>query len=284
MPRNRDLSDPSPGASQANLTLPLRHGARVALLAASDLRNKARLKSLALSQARAWVLAVPYKPSLQLKPAEFRQATRYRLGIADHNEEQVGPVCRKCRRTKHPQDAGFVYGDNSTQCHGSDSLHRRHDRLKMVFLRVSPVGRLQPPTQAAPPHPLPPEPSGGCLRSSWRQGSRRRIRCDCRIPAAGTHPDVHSAHPWARRHRRREEQGFAMHQRLRCCGHPLCYAGSGDVWRVVWHGVPPEFPHSGPPSGRYWSTPLFVPERPVPCTFCCHPDCYVHCWSCQHFL
>jgi hypothetical protein len=67
---------------------------------------------------------------------------------------------------------------------------------------------------------------------------------------------------------------FALHQRLRCCGHPLCSAGSGDVWRVVWHDVPPELPHSGPPSGPHWSTPLFVPEPPVSCTFCCHPEEY----------
>jgi hypothetical protein len=86
-----------PASSQASLTLPLHQGARVALLAASDLPHKARLQSLTLSQAHVWLLAVPYKPSLQLKPTEFRQATRCRLGIADDNEEQVGPVCLKCR-------------------------------------------------------------------------------------------------------------------------------------------------------------------------------------------
>jgi hypothetical protein len=122
-----------PAPSQASLTLPLHQGARVALLSAPDLRNKARLQSLTLSQAHASLLAVPYRPFLQLKPAEFRQAIRYRLGIADHNEEQVGPVCRKCRRSQDPQDAGFVYGDHSTQCHSSGSLHRRHDSLKVVL-------------------------------------------------------------------------------------------------------------------------------------------------------
>jgi hypothetical protein len=76
-----------PARSQASLTLPLHQGARVSLISASDLRNKARLQSLTLSQALAWLLAIPYKPSLQLNPAEFRQAIRYRLGIADHNEE-----------------------------------------------------------------------------------------------------------------------------------------------------------------------------------------------------
>jgi hypothetical protein len=90
-----DVESPAtlpPAPPQASLTLALHQGARVALLSASDLHNKARLQSLTLSQAHAWLLAVPYKPSLHLKPAEFRQAIRYRLGIADHNEEQVGLV------------------------------------------------------------------------------------------------------------------------------------------------------------------------------------------------
>jgi hypothetical protein len=48
-----------PAPSQASLTLSLHQGARVAFLSASDLRNKARLQSLTLSQAHAWLLAVP---------------------------------------------------------------------------------------------------------------------------------------------------------------------------------------------------------------------------------
>jgi hypothetical protein len=136
-----------------NLTLPLHRGARVALLSASDLCKKARLQSLTLSQAHTWLLAVPYKPSVQLKPAEFRQVIRYRLGIADHNEEQEGPICRKCRRSQDPQDAGFVYGDHSTQCHGGDSLHRRRDRLKVVLYAALRSGGYSP--QLEPPHLIP---------------------------------------------------------------------------------------------------------------------------------
>jgi hypothetical protein len=66
---------PSPASSQASITLPLLQGTRAALLAVSDLRNKAHLQYLSLSQAYAWILSVQYKPSLQLKPAELRQAT-----------------------------------------------------------------------------------------------------------------------------------------------------------------------------------------------------------------
>jgi hypothetical protein len=151
-----DIESPatlSPAPSQASFTLLLHQGARVSLLSASDLRNKARLQSLTLSQAHAWLLAVPCKPSLQLKPVEFRQDTRYCLGIADHNEEQVGPVCRKCKRSQDPQDAGFVYGDHSTQCHGGGSLHRRHDRLKVVLYAALRSGGYSP--QLEPPHLIP---------------------------------------------------------------------------------------------------------------------------------
>jgi hypothetical protein len=95
--------------------------------------------------------AVAYKSFLQLKPAEFRQVTRYRLGIADHNEEQVGPVCWKSRRSQDPQDASF-YGDHSTQCHGGGSLHRRHDRLKVVLYAALRSSGYSP--QLEPPHLL----------------------------------------------------------------------------------------------------------------------------------
>jgi hypothetical protein len=84
--------------------------------------------------------------------------------------------------------------------------------------------------------------------------------------------NVHRAHPWSRRHYRRAAQSFPLHQRLRCCGHSLCSTGSGDVRRVVRHGVPSDLPHCGPPSGPHWSTPLFVPERPVLWTFCCQSE------------
>jgi hypothetical protein len=41
-----------------------------------------------------------------------------------------------------------------------------------------------------------------------------------------------------------------------------------------WSVTSPDLLHSGPPSRRHWSTPLFVPELSVPCTFCCHPEEY----------
>jgi hypothetical protein len=146
------------------------------------------------------------------------------------------------------------------------------DGFKVVLYEGLSARLATSPSSSRPPHPLPPDPSRGCLRSSWRQWPRRGIRCDCRIPAAGTHPGVHCAHPWSRRHRRRATQSFPLHHRLRCCGHSLCSAGSGDVRRFVWHGMRPDLLPCGPPSRPHWSTPLFVQERPVPCTFCCHPE------------
>jgi hypothetical protein len=94
---------------------------------------------------------------------------------------------------------------------------------------------LPPAARAAPPHPRPPDPPGRYLSSSWRQWPRRGIRCACRIPAAGTHPGVHRAHPWSRRHRRRAAQSFPLHQRLRCCGHSL-FSLAQETFRG-WSGM-----------------------------------------------
>jgi hypothetical protein len=42
--------------------------------------------------------------------------------------------------------------------------------------------------------------------------------------------------------RRRAAQIFPLYQRLLCCGQPLLSTGPGDVWRVDWPGVTPDFP------------------------------------------
>jgi hypothetical protein len=47
--------------TQTSFALSLYQGARAAFSAASDLRKNARLQSLTLSRAHAWLLAVPYK-------------------------------------------------------------------------------------------------------------------------------------------------------------------------------------------------------------------------------
>jgi hypothetical protein len=60
--------------TQSTLTLALHSRARATLLAGADLRNNARLLSLALPQAHSWFLAARYKPTLHLSPDEFRQA------------------------------------------------------------------------------------------------------------------------------------------------------------------------------------------------------------------
>jgi hypothetical protein len=73
--------------TQSTLTLALHSRARATLLAGADLRINARLLSLTRPQAHSWLLAVPYKPTLQLSPNEFRQAARYRLGVSDHNHQ-----------------------------------------------------------------------------------------------------------------------------------------------------------------------------------------------------
>jgi hypothetical protein len=121
--------------TQSTLTLALHSRARAALFAGADLRNKARLLSLSLPQAHSWLLAVPYKPTLQLSPNEFRQAARYRLGVSDHNHQ--GKLrCRQCDKGQHPRHQGLPYGGHSTQCHGGGSIHRRHNRLRNILYHI----------------------------------------------------------------------------------------------------------------------------------------------------
>jgi hypothetical protein len=52
-----------------------------------------------------------------------------------------------------PQDAGFEYGDHSIQCPGGGSLHRRHDRLKVVLYAALRSGGYSP--QLEPLHLIP---------------------------------------------------------------------------------------------------------------------------------
>jgi hypothetical protein len=95
--------------NQSNLILVLHSRARATLLAGADLLNSARLLSLTLPQAHSWLLAVPYKPTLQLYPNEFRQSARYRLGESDHNH--LGNLrCRQCDKVQNPRDQGLSYG------------------------------------------------------------------------------------------------------------------------------------------------------------------------------
>jgi hypothetical protein len=95
--------------TQSTLTLALHSRARATLLADADLRNNARLLSLTLPQAHSWLLAVPYKPTLELSPNEFRQAARYRLGVSDHNH-QGNLRRRQCDKVQNPRDQGLSYG------------------------------------------------------------------------------------------------------------------------------------------------------------------------------
>jgi hypothetical protein len=117
--------------NQSILSLARHLRARATLLAGAGLRNKARTLSLTLPQAHSWLLAVHYKPILQLSSNEFHQAARYRLGVSDHNH-QGNLRCRQCDKVQNPRDQGLLYGDHSTQCQEEGSIRGRHNRLKNI--------------------------------------------------------------------------------------------------------------------------------------------------------
>jgi hypothetical protein len=142
-----DVGD-STTQTQSTLTLALHSRARATLLAGADLRNNAPLLSLTLPQAHSWLLAVPYKPTLQLSPNEFRQAARYRLGVSDHNH-QGNLRCRQCDKVQNPRDQGLSYGDHSTQCRGGGSILRRHTRLKIIIYHTLKAASYSPRMETA---------------------------------------------------------------------------------------------------------------------------------------
>jgi hypothetical protein len=150
--------------TQSTLTLALHSRARATLLAEADLRNNARLLSLTLPQAHSWLLAVPYEPTLQLSPNEFRQAARYRLGVSDHNH-QGNLRCRQCDKVQNPRDQGLSYGDHSMPWR---RLHSPPPQPPQNFsLSYSQGGRLQSPDGNCAFHTRQPHPSWRHLRAGW---------------------------------------------------------------------------------------------------------------------
>jgi hypothetical protein len=91
----------SSAPTQASLTLPLQHGALETLMATAVCTIRfAYIRSLFRRPTR--LLSIPYKLSLQLRPAEFHQATRNRIGVTHHNDEQDNSVFENADGRKIP--------------------------------------------------------------------------------------------------------------------------------------------------------------------------------------
>ena len=102
-----------------------------------DSREQARLQSLSLPYAGAWLTAVPIKGlGLHLLPAEFQAAVRYRLGLPVFKSARRCPAC--------PSGILDVLGDHAVACGGSGGRISRHDRLRDIFFNATTAASLAP--------------------------------------------------------------------------------------------------------------------------------------------
>jgi hypothetical protein len=166
-----------------------------------------------------------------------------------------------------------VYGDHSTQCHGGGSLHRRHDRLKVVLYAALRSGGCSP--QLEPPHLIP----GRLTRPG-----------DVYVPVGdnglGVAYDVTVIYPLL---------GPNLASTARTPGHAVTAAEQrkASLYTSVCAAVDIRFIPLAQETFGGWSDmashqicliadlqadrtgapvpALFVPERPVPCTSRCRP-------------
>ena len=102
-----------------------------------DSREQARLQSLSLPHAGAWLTAVPIKGlDLHLLPAEFQAAVRYRLGLPVFASARRCPAC--------PSGTLDVLGDHAVACGGSGGRISRHDRLRDIIFNATTAASLAP--------------------------------------------------------------------------------------------------------------------------------------------
>ena len=102
----------------------------------SNTRDKARLLSLAISHAGAWLTVVPIKGlGLCMQPAEFQAAVRYRLGIP------VFPAERRCPSCPGTLD---IMGDHAITCPGHGDRIFRHDRIRDAIFSAATSAALSP--------------------------------------------------------------------------------------------------------------------------------------------
>ena len=102
-----------------------------------DSREQARLQSLSLPYAGAWLTAVPIKGlGLHLLPADFQAAVRYRLGLPVFASARRCPAC--------PSGILDVLGDHAVACGGSGGRISRHDRLRDIIFNATSAASLAP--------------------------------------------------------------------------------------------------------------------------------------------
>ena len=125
------------GVSQCGLSQRVDAALRQQLEDSVDsVRDKTRLNSLSLRHAGDWLNIVPCAAlGLQLRPAEFRTATLYRLGMPIFQTE--GP-CVACGMISD------VYADHAVSCASQGERISRHNHLRDALYHTAVSASLGP--------------------------------------------------------------------------------------------------------------------------------------------
>ena len=127
-----------PSSNQHSLSAEIDSNKRSLLLSSANLRNKARLHSLALPHAGDWLDALP-SPSLNLHmdSRSFGAAMGYRLGVPlMPSGDCRAPTCAI------PQDD---LGDHALHCHDDHGMKSgRHDRIRDAIFAAAQRASLNP--------------------------------------------------------------------------------------------------------------------------------------------
>jgi hypothetical protein len=103
---------------------------------AVTIRDKARIRSLAVPYTADWLNVVPLLVlGLHLKPREFKFAVAYLLGIQIYQKERTCPACKRaCNK----------FEDHSVACAYTAECIARHNHLRDAVLKVAYAAALAP--------------------------------------------------------------------------------------------------------------------------------------------
>ena len=171
------------------------------LSSTSDLRDKARLNSLSLDKAGAWLTVIPSKTlGLHLAPKEFRVSARYRLGLPVFSTK--GP-CVACKKQESDQLA-----DHAIACGMEGERIGRHNRLRDLLFQVSSQAALSPVREERALLPGRDSRPADVLLPSWFQGLDTALDVTVVSPLqqalvakAAEHPGAALTHAYERKNR-----------------------------------------------------------------------------------
>ena len=112
------------------------HNLNHLLTSTTEVREKARLNSVCLPKAGAWLLSVPFKaPGLHMSTRELKVNLHYRLGLP------VFPHSGQCSVCGGESNA---LGDHAIACGGQGERIMRHNDLRDILFNTASKAWLHP--------------------------------------------------------------------------------------------------------------------------------------------